>query len=237
MPEVAQHKVRPGGATPKRPGEVQMDRGCLGAVQGLDRPGPSPLEAEVEALSMKVSAVGLPEGSGKMTKRTTERRTEKSLTRRQLLNSGFGLLGAAGLIAGGVATAPPAMAAGAGWVPVQFRSVDTRSWGYKPVRGDVFEWLDLTNDMWGNWIIQAPAVAVSYNLTATQTEGIGYLSLWRMGDSWPGTSSINWTQSGLDIANGGIVGLGYSYYASLLLDSSLPAKAHFVIDVTGYFSP
>lgn len=154
-------------------------------------------------------------------------------TRRELLTSGVALLGVGGIAAGSVATAPTAQAAGAGWTAIQFRSVDTRLWASKPYRGQEFV-VDLTEDLQGNWLITS-AMAVSYNLTATGTQGAGYLSLWRYGDPWPGTSSVNWRSSGQDIANGGIVGLGSSYYAKVLVGGSAYAASDFIIDVTGYF--
>ena len=156
------------------------------------------------------------------------------LTRRQLLTTGAVLAGATGVTAVGVAGAPPAAAAGAGWQPFQYRSVDTRSWGYKPTTGDYFQ-LDLTNDTSGAYVLPSGAVAVSYNLTITQTEGSGFLAMWKYGEPDPGTSSINWRQAGLDIANGGICGLGNLYYVYLRV-GGYHAKTHFIVDVTGYFS-
>ena len=161
--------------------------------------------------------------------------TSEVLSRRKLLTSGAAVLGALGLTAGAAAQAPPAFAAGSGWTPIQFRSVDSRTWSFKPVKGDQFQ-LDLTDDQYGNWIITTSAVAVSYNLTATATEGSGYLSLWKYGATWPGTSSVNWRQDGLDIANGGIVELGSAYYASIMVGGNNSAATDFIVDITGYFS-
>jgi len=157
------------------------------------------------------------------------------LTRRQLLTTGAVVAGASGVAAVGVAGAPPAAAAGAGWAPIQFRSVDTRGWGYKPVQGDYFQ-LDLTDDVYGNYRVPPGAIAVSYNLTITETEGAGNLAMWRFGDPDPGVSSINWRSPGLDIANGGICGLGNSYFVTLKVGGNYYAKTHFIVDVTGYFS-
>lgn len=169
-------------------------------------------------------------------KRLEDKESGGGVSRRELLTSGAAVLGALGLTVTGVAAAPPAHAAGSGWTALQFRSYDSRlALPYKPASG--FQtYLDLTNDIDGNWVVPSGAVAVSYNLTATGTEGAGYLSLWTYGQPWPGTSSINWRQSGLDIANGGIVALGSAYFVYLRLGGNAYAASDFVIDVTGYFS-
>ena len=50
--------------------------------------------------------------------------------------------------------------------------------------------------------------AVTYNLTAVQTGGNGFLAIFPGGSEWGGISSINWTVSNADIANGGTVAPG-----------------------------
>jgi hypothetical protein len=80
------------------------------------------------------------------------------------------------------------------------------------------------------------AVAVTYNLTITQTIGAGNLALYRYGDPFPGVSSINWVRSNEDLANGGVVGLGSLYYANVLCGGLAGSSTHLVVDVTGYHS-
>ena len=134
------------------------------------------------------------------------------------------------------ATAPTAAAAGFGWTSVQYRSVDTRISGGRLYVGQSRAH-DLTNDISGAWRIPG-AVAVSFNLTVTQTAGGGYLSIYQEGTTWPGVSSLNWKRAGEDIANGGMVGLGGGgpYFARVRCGGNSAASTHYVIDITGYFA-
>ena len=158
------------------------------------------------------------------------------MNRRQLLTTGAVLAGATGVTAAGIAGAPEAAAAGAGWKYIQYRSVDTRDWGWKPYKGYQTN-LGLMYDKWGTYRLPSSGVvAVSYNLTITETEGAGYVAMWKYALSDPGVSSINWRSAGLDIANGGIVGVAYNGYVTVKVEGTYYAKTHFIVDVTGYFS-
>ena len=80
--------------------------------------------------------------------------------------------------------------------------------------------------------------AVTYNLTATQTGGNGFLAIFPGGSTWGGISSINWTVSNADIANGGTVGLGPAQLTgpgSVHVHCGGFASTFFIIDVTGYY--
>ena len=81
--------------------------------------------------------------------------------------------------------------------------------------------------------VPAGATAVLVNLTVTQTSAQGFLSLFRNGIAWPGTSSINWDHAQQTTANSSVValdkdGLGKAYV-------NLGCACDFVVDVTGYW--
>lgn len=161
--------------------------------------------------------------------------SKESITRRQLLRAGPVLLGSMGVATAVVATAPTAAAAGYGWTSIQYRSVDTRIGAGRLYVGQS-RVHDLTDDIDFNWRIPG-AVAVSFNLTVTQTAGAGYLSIYQEGTAWPGVSTLNWRRVGEDIANGGLVGLGGTgpYFARVRCGGNSSASTHYVIDITGYF--
>lgn len=167
---------------------------------------------------------------------TGDRTSGESITRRRLLRAGPVLLGSMGLTSAAVAAAPAASAAGLGWTSIQYRSVDTRISGGRLYVGQSRAH-DLTDDINGFYRIPG-AVAVSFNLTVTQTAGAGYLSIYQEGTAWPGVSSLNWKRAGEDIANGGMVGLGGGgpYFARVRCGGNSAASTHYVIDITGYFA-
>lgn len=75
------------------------------------------------------------------------------------------------------------------------------------------------------------ASAVQVNLTVTETNDAGYLSLFRNGSSWPGTSSINWAQPGTTVANGTTVAVD----GAAKFKVRCAGETHVVIDVLGYY--
>jgi hypothetical protein len=75
--------------------------------------------------------------------------------------------------------------------------------------------------------VPSNAVAVAGNLTVTQSEGIGFATLWPSGP-WPETSNINFVNT--DLANAFTVGLGGT--GGVNVAASTPT--HVIIDVAGY---
>ncbi len=75
------------------------------------------------------------------------------------------------------------------------------------------------------------------NLTATATEGAGFLGLYSNAlASWPGNSSINWVTKDTDIANSVTTAIdGTGRIKVTIGGSSAAAQTHFVIDVVGYY--
>lgn len=80
-------------------------------------------------------------------------------------------------------------------------------------------------------VVPSTASAVFYNLTVVGSPGGGYLSLFPFGTTWPGNSSINWT-NGNALANGGVVALGGDREINVYCNGN---KTHFLLDITGYY--
>ena len=169
---------------------------------------------------------------------------EQKVGRRSALRvGGMAAAGAVGAGAAAVALPQVAAAAGFGFTPVApYRSLDTRAIPGlgKLAVGEHDEW-DLWTDMFGNGRIPSDARAVAFNLTITETQVAGNLAMWPAGQGFPGVSTINWVVSGLDLANGGTVPLGFSSVSgpgSVIVGCSgmHGAATHYIIDVSGYYS-
>ena len=81
--------------------------------------------------------------------------------------------------------------------------------------------------------VPAGATAVSANVTITQTSGSGYLTVNPGGNTTIGASTINWSSSNQDIANGIILTLDASRQLTIVGGGG--GSTHFIIDVNGYF--
>ena len=85
--------------------------------------------------------------------------------------------------------------------------------------------------------VPANALGIVGNLTATETEAFGYVVAYPDGTPRPGTSSINWWQTGLTIANSLTVRLGSNGKIALFTEATVAANApttHVIVDVVGY---
>jgi hypothetical protein len=76
------------------------------------------------------------------------------------------------------------------------------------------------------------ASAVEVNVTVTDTSSGGWLSLFSNAVPWPGTSTINWFQTGMTIANGTTVAVDDA--ARFRIRGA--GSTHVVVDVTGYYT-
>ena len=76
------------------------------------------------------------------------------------------------------------------------------------------------------------ATAVAVNLTVTNTGAAGFVSLYKNGVAWPGTSSINWTEPGTTIANGTMVAVD----SAGVITARAKSSCDVVIDVLGYYT-
>jgi len=85
----------------------------------------------------------------------------------------------------------------------------------------------------------AEAVAVAYNVTVTETEGAGFLEIDTLPLDDAETSNVNWTEDGQTVANSGITriqtGDDGSLVFGILMGGTDNARAHILVDITGYF--
>lgn len=81
--------------------------------------------------------------------------------------------------------------------------------------------------------VPAGAVAVFANVTVTNTVNYGWLAINPGGDTAVRASAINWTASGLTIANGISLTLDGARQITVVNESG--GSADFIIDITGYY--
>jgi hypothetical protein len=85
--------------------------------------------------------------------------------------------------------------------------------------------------------VPSNAIGVVLNLTLHQTINAGFVTAFPAGQSVPTTSSINWFQSNMQIANGATIGLGTGGAVSFYCDGATGAGqplTQIIVDVTGY---
>lgn len=137
------------------------------------------------------------------------------------------------------AALPQVVPGGYTFVPINpYRTMDTRVVGGQPLQGGNAEYFTVLTNVDDVPQIPAEAVAVTYNLTAAATVGSGYLAIYPADINWPGTSAINWSMSGIAIANGGTVAIG-DYSGAIgaveILLNPPGSSAHYILDITGYY--
>lgn len=108
------------------------------------------------------------------------------------------------------------------------RLLDTRRTGGPLGSGQT---LDLT--VAGVAGVPANATAVALNVTATNTTGAGYLSLYPAGSALPGVSNLNWGP-GSTVANLVVVPVGSNGQVAIY---NHVGRAAVVVDLEGYFAP
>lgn len=86
-----------------------------------------------------------------------------------------------------------------------------------------------------NDVVPAGATAIAYNLTVTQTNGQGYLSVEPGGTVEAGGSAINWSPGPAALANASVVKLDSQRRVSVFIGGQAGASTHFIIDVVGYY--
>jgi hypothetical protein len=82
-------------------------------------------------------------------------------------------------------------------------------------------------------VVPDDATAVAVNLTATNTQGPGFIAAWPTGAAQPPTSSLNISSAGETVANSAVLPIGQGGQINLITQSG----TDLVADVTGYFSP
>jgi hypothetical protein len=90
-------------------------------------------------------------------------------------------------------------------------------------------------------LIPVDATAVSYTVTAVQTEGSGFLQVDGFFLADGNTSTIVWDGTGRRIANSGVAQLTSAFdeqgALGVYVNGSPDAATHVIIDITGYFTP
>jgi len=81
--------------------------------------------------------------------------------------------------------------------------------------------------------IPSTAQAYSLNFTAVPQDGLGYLSAWPTGQTWPGVSTLNVSPNNPVVANAAIVPAGTGGEINVLGSNNTDV----VIDINGYFAP
>ncbi len=150
------------------------------------------------------------------------------------------------------AVEPPDTAGPSYFVPIPaYRAFDSRHAGVKWQEGQLSK-VDVRLDEWNDQVftIPADATAVSFNVTVAATEVWGFVQIFGPGVDGCSTSTVNWWQGGMAIANSGstmlfvdVVGDWNVWWPEPELSLGVcvggqpGAKAHVIIDVTGYYAP
>lgn len=100
-------------------------------------------------------------------------------------------------------------------------------------KGIVGNGVERTIDCTVGGAIPAGATAAAVNVTVTGTVGAGFLSLYKFGIAFPGTSTLNWTAPGTTIANGTTVALDGSARCTARVGGG--GSAHVLVDVVGFY--
>lgn len=117
------------------------------------------------------------------------------------------------------------------------RLLDTRS-GNGVAAGVVVPGRQIDVVVRGRNGVPGNATAVVANVTASDTAGPGYATVWPSGVTRPGTSAVNWS-AGQTVANAVIATIGADGRVSLWNANDAPAfgTTHLLLDVTGAFGP
>ncbi len=83
----------------------------------------------------------------------------------------------------------------------------------------------------GHCGVPVGATAVSFNFTVVRTLGLGYLATYPQGESWGGTSTLNYV-AGQVVANNAVLALGASGAVTVFVSG---AQADLIIDINGYY--
>lgn len=85
-------------------------------------------------------------------------------------------------------------------------------------------------------VVPAGATAVTFNLTVVSTVGTnGFLSINSGVDATVYSSHINWSASGLSLANAGTIGIDGLRQLTVICGGT-STSAHFIVDITGYYA-
>lgn len=84
--------------------------------------------------------------------------------------------------------------------------------------------------------VPAGAAAAVVTVAVTNTTGGGFISLFPGGTAWPGTTTVNWSAAGQDIANSATVSVSTTGTVNIICDGSADAATNVVVDLVGYLT-
>jgi len=82
-------------------------------------------------------------------------------------------------------------------------------------------------------LVPVGSTAIAYNLTIIDTIGAGFLAITPAGDAAYSASAINWTTSGVAVANASIVDIDSARNITVWAGGG--GATHFIIDIVGYY--
>ncbi len=136
----------------------------------------------------------------------------------------------------GQLTAGPAVAGSAHFLPVSLRAYDSREAPATKLAGGDARLVNLSTgvDAGGTEGIAVPAGATAaiVTLTATETDGPGFLTIYSGSTDAPLTSNLNFTDAGLSIAVSTQVAVDPA--GNIYVEAGA-AGTHFVVDVVGFY--
>ena len=114
------------------------------------------------------------------------------------------------------------------------RLADTRPEnGFPPPYGPPALTNGITRDfpVAGHCGVPVGATAVSFNFTVVRTQALGYLATYPQGESWPGTSTLNYV-AGQIVANNAAIALGPTGALTVFVSGG---QSDLIIDINGYY--
>ena len=122
------------------------------------------------------------------------------------------------------------------FVPINpYRNYDSRTYRNGRISSGNEYYGDVLTDEFGEQQIPDYAVAVTYNLTVTNTDGPGFLGAFPSDIYWPGNSSVNWTGPGATVGNSGTMALDAYGQMSVYMGGPRGGSADYIIDITGFY--
>jgi hypothetical protein len=85
----------------------------------------------------------------------------------------------------------------------------------------------------GAGVVPLGTTGIAVNVTVTSTSAAGWVSVFRAGIAWPGTSTINWAAPNTTIANSTVVALSSLYQFTLKVSPG--SSTHVIVDALGYY--
>jgi hypothetical protein len=85
----------------------------------------------------------------------------------------------------------------------------------------------------GSCSVPAGAIAVSGNVSVTNTGGPGYVAIWTQGTAWPGNATVNYSAAAQTVGNSALIPL--SATGKITAQAFNTGTTDLIIDVTGWY--